>query len=236
MTARASRLAPHGFFVTGTDTGVGKTLVGCALLYAFAALGKSVIGMKPVAAGAARHGAELFNDDVTMLRAASNVEAPPALVNPYCFERAIAPHLAARHARVTLDIATITGAFERLASMADVVVVEGVGGFCVPLNDCADSADLAQQLGLPVILVVGMRLGCLNHALLTAQAVRARGLSLAGWVANCIDPGMAALAENTDALAVRLAAPLIGEIEFSAPPDARRIARQLDSSPLVQTR
>ncbi len=224
MTPRSSLLTPHGFFITGTDTGVGKTLVSCALLYGFAALGKSVIGMKPVAAGAAHGPAGLVNDDVASLRAASNVDAPLALVNPYCFEPPIAPHLAAEQAGAAIDLATIVAAYRRLAAIADIVIVEGVGGFCVPLNSGEDSADLAQCLGLPVILVVGLRLGCLNHALLTAHSIRAQGLTLAGWIANRIDPAMAAAERNVAALAERLPAPLLGDIGFTADPEPRRIA------------
>ena len=224
LPPRASRLTPHGFFVTGTDTGVGKTLICCALLHGFAASGKSVVGMKPVAAGAVHGPAGLINDDVALLRAASNVDAPLALVNPYCFEPPIAPHLAAEQTGVVIDLGIIAAAFERLAAVADIVIVEGIGGFRVPLNRSEDSADLAQRLGLPVILVVGLRLGCLNHALLTAHSIRAQGLTLAGWIANHIDPAMAAAERNVAALAERLAAPLLGHIEFTADPQSRRIA------------
>jgi dethiobiotin synthetase len=228
MTPHASRPTPRSFFVTGTDTGVGKTLVCCALLYGFAALGKSVIGMKPVAAGAIRSADGMVNDDVALLRAASNVEAPPQLVNPYCFEPPIAPHLAAEHAGAAIELATIVSAYRQLAALADIVIVEGVGGFCVPLNREEDGADLAQRLGLPVILVVGLRLGCLNHALLTAQAIRAKGLLLAGWIANRIDPALAAADENVSALAERLSAPLLGKVKFAVAPDSRRIAALID--------
>ena len=227
MTPHTSRLTPHGFFITGTDTGVGKTMMACALLHAFAQQGKRVVGMKPVAAGAARSADGLINDDAALLRAAGNVAAPLALVNPYCFEPPIAPHVAAEQAGIVIDLTRIAQAFAQLAAMADIVIVEGVGGFCVPFNRSADSADLAQYLGLPVILVVGVRLGCLNHALLTAHAVRARGLKLAGWIANRIDPAMAAAEENITALAERLATPLLGEIEFTVAPDPQRIAALL---------
>ncbi len=226
------RLTPHGFFVTGTDTGVGKTLVCRALLYGFAARGKSVIGMKPIAAGAVESGGNLFNDDVVLLRAASNVDAPLGLVNPYCFRPPIAPHIAAQQAGVRIDMTRIAQAFTQLAATADVVIVEGVGGFCVPLNDRDDSADLVRCLRLPVILVVGMRLGCLNHALLTAHAICARGIRLAGWIANRTDPAMAGVDDNIAALAERLDAPLLAEIEFAAAPDPRRIAVKLDLSKL----
>ena len=221
-----------GYFVTGTDTGVGKTLISCALLYGFAATGKSVVGMKPVAAGGIEGAAELINDDVAALRAAGTVEAPLALVNPYCFKSPIAPHIAAQQAGVAIDITRIAQAYAQLAAMADAVIVEGVGGFCVPLNRSEDSADMARQLGLPLILVVGVRLGCLNHALLTAQAICARGLRLAGWVANRVDPHMAAGADNIAALTQRLNAPLLGEIAYAELPDPRRVAEALDLSSL----
>ena len=221
--------------MTGTDTGVGKTLIACALLHAYAAAGKRVVGMKPVAAGAERSAEGLLNADVRLLRSAGSVDASLALMNPYCFEPPVAPHIAAEQAGVVIDLKRIGQAFAQLAAAADVVIVEGVGGFCVPLNGKEDTADLAQHLALPVILVVGMRLGCLNHALLTAQAVRGRGrgLRLAGWIANRIDPDMAVAAENIRALAARLDAPLVGEIEFSASPDPARIAALLDVARLA---
>ena len=219
--------------MTGTDTGVGKTLIACALLHAYAAAGKRVVGMKPVAAGAERSAEGLLNADVRLLRSAGSVDASLALMNPYCFEPPVAPHIAAEQAGVVIDLKRIGQAFAQLAAAADVVIVEGVGGFCVPLNGKEDTADLAQHLALPVILVVGMRLGCLNHALLTAQAVRGRGLKLAGWIANRIDPDMAVAVENIRALAARLDAPLVGEIEFSASPDPARIAALLDVARLA---
>jgi dethiobiotin synthetase len=221
MTAR-------GYFVTGTDTGVGKTLIACALLRVLAQRGTRVVGMKPVAAGAIPTAEGLLNDDVAQLRAAGNVEAPLALINPYCFEPPIAPHLAAAQLGITINIETITTAFEALAARADQVVVEGVGGFCVPLNVVEDSADLAARLALPVILVVGMRLGCLNHALLTMQAITARGLTLAGWVANRIDPAMAAADQNIADLQRRLPAPLLADIAYASAPDAQAVSAQLD--------
>jgi dethiobiotin synthetase len=207
---------------------VGKTLVTCALLHAFAARGKRVVGMKPVAAGAKRQRSGLRNDDVEQILAAGNVPAPRQLVNPYCFEPPIAPHLAARDAGVEIDLQQIKLAYDGLSGLADAVIVEGAGGFCVPLNARESTDDLAQNLGLPVLLVVGMRLGCLNHALLTAQAVSARGLGLCGWVANHIDPRMAHAGLNVSALTERLAAPLVARIGFSSPPDPRQVAPILD--------
>jgi dethiobiotin synthetase len=213
------------YFVTGTDTGVGKTLICCALLHAFAAQEQRVAGMKPVAAGCDEDGK---NADVKQLRAASNILASFGQVNPYSFPYPIAPHIAARNAGVHIDFSRILTSYNELASQADVVIVEGVGGFKVPLNERQDSADLAQQLGLPVILVVGMRLGCLNHALLTAGAIESCGLKLAGWVANVLDADMLALRDNIAALEQRLAAPLMGVVEYQAQPDARVVAAQLN--------
>lgn len=228
MSPHASPLTPHGYFVTGTDTGVGKTLMACALLRAFAGRGLRVVGMKPVAAGAASRGGVLVNEDVEQLAAAGNVEAPRAWVNPYCFEPPIAPHIAAALCGTEIRINHVVACFHRLAALADVVIVEGAGGFCVPLNACETSADLARELALPVILVVGMRLGCINHALLAAQAITSRGLTLAGWIANHIDPAMREADANTAALHERLAAPLLGRIAYSSAPRAVSIAAQFE--------
>lgn len=213
------------YFIAGTDTGVGKTLVSCALLQAFAAQGKRVAGFKPVAAGCDEDG---HNDDVRLLLASSNVEAGYDSINPYRFPQPIAPHLAARHAGVRIDFSRILASYRELAGRADEVVVEGVGGFRVPLNEAQDSADLARQLDLPVILVVGMRLGCLNHALLTLRAIADYQLECAGWVANVLDAGMPALPENIEALRERIAAPLLGIIPYQAQPDAKVAAAWLD--------
>ena len=220
----------HGLFVTGTDTGVGKTLLACALLHALAASGRSVIGMKPVAAG--REDGRFH--DVTALMAASSVRAPERLVNPYAFEPAIAPHIAAVQAGVGIDMQAITSAYAQLSAMADMVVVEGAGGYMIPLNACETSADLAVALGLPVVLVVGMRLGCLNHALLTRRAIAASGLACAGWVANCIDPEMGVLAENIAALGQRLGSPLLGTVPFRRGITAIEVAPLLAVAPLLE--
>lgn len=210
----------RGIFVTGTDTGVGKTVVAVALLRALAGRGLRAVGMKPVAAGAGMGPGGLVNDDVTALIQASNVQALPEWVNPYCFELAIAPHLAAAAAGATVTLERIEQAYDELADRAERVVVEGAGGLMVPLNDREDFADLLARLGLPVVLVVGMRLGCLNHALLTEAVARQRGLRLAGWVANRIDPDMGAFDGNLRTLERRLAAPLIGILPFAPGPGA----------------
>ena len=211
------------WFVAGTDTEIGKTFVACALLHALRNQGISAIGMKPVAAGTDEKGR---NDDVEALIAASGVDAPRELVNPYLYAPAIAPHIAALEAGRPIDLERIAQSFAALRPLADAIVVEGVGGFCVPLGPQVDAADLAQRLALPVILVVGMRLGCINHALLSAQAIAARGLTLAGWVANRIDPQMARFDENLASLEARLAAPLLGVIPAnSSPAIAARLLR-----------
>jgi dethiobiotin synthetase len=208
----------RGLFVTGTDTGVGKTVVGVALLRALVAAGRSAIGMKPVAAG--REEGAAMNADVAALIAAANLAAPLADVNPYSFARPIAPHLAAREEGVLIDLDRIGSAYARLAQWADAVVVEGAGGVRVPLGPDLEMLDIPVRLGLPVVLVVGIRLGCLNHALLSAQALDARGVRMAGWVANRIDPAMREGEANVGALVERLTAPLVADIGWceDAPP------------------
>ncbi|MBX9917775.1 MAG: dethiobiotin synthase [Nitrosomonas sp.] len=201
----------QGYFVTGTDTGIGKTTVSCALLHAFAAQGHKVIGMKPIAAGI-ENGKWL---DVEQLLAASNVNVMRQQINPYAFDSPISPHLAAQLAGREIDLTVIQQAYRQLSTQADRIIVEGAGGFLVPVNQHQTGANLAQVLNLPVILVVGMRLGCLNHALLTAQAIKTAGLTLAGWVANCIDPQMLAVAENIATLEQRLDCPLLGVVPFT---------------------
>lgn len=212
------------YFVTGTDTGVGKTFVCCALLHRLAQTGCSTIGMKPVAAGLDANGC---NEDVICLQAASSVSAVAELVNPFAFKNPVAPHLAAAEEGRDIRFAPIHHALNALRQLADVVIVEGVGGFRVPLGPEGDSADLAQTLSLPVILVVGMRLGCINHALLSVEAIQARGLTLAGWVANCIDPAMLKRDENIAALGELIEAPWLGTLEFQSSPDAAKAAQSL---------
>ncbi len=203
-----------GLFVTGTDTGVGKTFATLVLLEALRRLGYVAVGMKPVAAGCELSAGVWMNDDVARIRAASAFEAPASEVNPYLFRGAVAPHIAADRKGVKIEIPVITEAYEALARKARVVVVEGAGGLLVPIDDHRDMADVMVALGLPVILVVGMRLGCINHALLTREALAVRGLRLVGWVANRVDPDMSAYAENLDALRRRIEAPLIAELPY----------------------
>ena len=216
------------FFLTGTDTEVGKTHITCALLRATQRLGLTAIGMKPIAAGV---DAEGRNSDVTQLLVASSAQPPLAWVNPFLYTPAIAPHIAAREANRPIDLATIRQALDKLRALADVIWVEGVGGFRVPLDEDHDTADLAESLGLPVILVVGMRLGCLNHALLTAEAITRRKLHLAGWIANRIDPTMERVDANLASLQRRLAAPLIGVAPYGDALDLASAALQLSVLP-----
>jgi dethiobiotin synthetase len=199
-----TRGAIRGVFITGTDTGVGKTVVACALIRSLAGHGMRVACMKPVAAGARMTPAGARNADALALLQAANVPAAYESVNPYCFAAPIAPHIAARDAGVVVDIQLLRRRFEQLASEADCIVVEGAGGWLTPIGGAASMADVAAALALPVVLVVGLRLGCLNHALLTARALAAHAAGLAGWIGNSIDPAYERAADNIAALGERL--------------------------------
>lgn len=216
-----------GCFVTGTDTGVGKTLVSTGLLHALAPHHRRVVGMKPVAAGVVPWGEDWASEDAIALRSASTLAVAPELDNPVLLLDPLSPHIAAERAGVQIDIAAIVRSYQALAAEADAVVVEGAGGFHVPLTDTQTGADLAQALALPVVLVVGLRLGCLSHALLTAEAIRARGLVLVGWVANRVDPEMEAADENIAYLRARLGVPLLAEVPYQDLPDARSLVFEL---------
>lgn len=212
--------ASRGFFVTGTDTGVGKTYVACLLVEALKKNGLRVAVMKPVAAGVE---ADDVNADVRLLMAAANVQAPLKLVNPYCFPPPIAPHLAAQLAGVSMQLETIVEAYEQVSDLADLVIVEGAGGFLAPFNNGSGMDEIPVRLKLPVIMVVGLRLGCLNHALLTAEAIKARGLTLAGWVANRIDPDMDEAEANLTTLHSILRSPCLGVIPWSGEASNRAV-------------
>jgi dethiobiotin synthetase len=201
---------PSGYFITGTDTGVGKTVVTLGLMRYLQARGLSVVAMKPVASGCERTAAGLRNADALQLQQQASVPLDYALVNPYAFEPAIAPHIAAGQAGVGIDSAGILSAYQALARHADCVLVEGVGGWQVPLTTQETLADLARALGLEVVMVVAIRLGCLNHALLTAESIAASGCVLRGWVANQVPPRAAFAQENITALKSMLSSPLLG--------------------------
>ena len=186
----------QAFFITGTDTGVGKTYVACQLIKQYIAQGYKVVGMKPVAAGEDFVNGEWVNDDVLKLEAASNVKAPRALTNPYSFKEAIAPHIAAELAGVEIKLEVIKQAFDELSQLADIVIIEGAGGFLVPINDKKSLADFVEAINIPIMLVVGMKLGCINHTLLTIEAIKTRNCHLHGWIANPIDAKMHYYNEN----------------------------------------
>ena len=228
--APAAMRVPSRFccFVTGTDTEIGKTLISAAILHKLVAGGVRACGMKPVAAGAVMRDGELHNEDADMLAAAGNVHMLSSITTPYMLCEPCAPHIAARIDGVTIEPVPIIAAYAEIAAAADCVVVEGVGGFRVPFSDDFDSADLATQLNLPVILVVGVRLGCINHALLTIEAIVARGLVLAGWVANEVDPAMLYPDENIEALMERIPAPLLGRVPYLLKPEAAAAAGYID--------
>lgn len=215
-------------FVTGTDTEIGKTLISAAILHKLVQTGVRACGMKPIAAGAEMRDGWLHNEDADMLRAASNVNLPMHITTPFMFREPAAPHLAAAHENRSIDPVEILASYAEIVAVSDATVVEGVGGFRVPLTDTIDTADLAAQFNLPVIMVVGMRLGCISHALLTAEAIIKRGLVLAGWVANTVDPDMLFADENIDTLVQRIPAPLLGRVPRLPNPSAALAADFID--------
>jgi len=203
-----------GVFVTGTDTGIGKTLIACALIDGLSRAGIATGAFKPIAAGGRRTPAGWRNDDAERLMEYSNVALTYKEINPVALPEAIAPHIAAARNGIELSIPTLVRDYETLRQRADLVVTEGAGGWLVPLNDRHSMADLAAALGSPVLLVVGMRLGCLNHALLTVEDIRRRGLPLAGWIANCLDPAMAELEANIATLDRAIPSPRLGLVPW----------------------
>lgn len=216
-----------GYFVTGTDTEVGKTWVSVGVITALKQRGLQVAAMKPVSAGCDETEQGLRNSDALWLQRHANVALAYDQVNPYALAPPIAPHIAAGQVGVEIDVKRLRAAYSAMAAQADCVVVEGAGGWLVPLNDRHTMADLAQALGLPVILVVGIRLGCINHALLSAEAIARSGLPLAGWVANRVDRHCEVAQANIQAIAQRIEAPLLGEVPHLAAFDAEAVARHL---------
>lgn len=208
------------YFITGTDTGAGKTWATVALLRHFQAQGKIAVGMKPVASGCKRVDGRLENEDALLLQRYSSLVVPYEVINPYAFEAPIAPHLAAADAGIEIDFENIGAAFKRLQAQADVVLVEGVGGWAVPLNAMQDVASLARYLDLPIIMVVAMRLGCINHARLTYQSIVASEANCAGWLAVCLDAHMAAQQQTISSLEKWLNAPLLGVLPYCTQVDA----------------
>lgn len=225
----ASALAQfaRGVFVTGTDTGIGKSVASASLLHALRARGLRAVGMKPVASGCERTPDGWRNEDALLLQAAS--EPTPAYddVNPYALPQPLAPELAAAQAGVEIALAPILAAHARLSAQSDTVVVEGVGGWAAPVSATLDQIDLVRALDLPVVLVVGLRLGAINHARLSARAIQADGARLVGWIANDIDPRMACADENFEILCRRLPAPCWGRLPYLASPDPQALAGRL---------
>jgi dethiobiotin synthetase len=204
-----------GIFITGTDTAVGKTVVACALTRGFKTLGLRVAVMKPVASGSERTAAGLRNPDAVALAQASNVEVPYEQVNPYCFEAAVSPHIAAKDVGICVDTDIVRRGFVALGQSADWVVVEGAGGWLAPISERQTMADLAWALGIPALMVVGVKLGCLNHAQLTLLGIEARGVSVAGWIANHPNPSMERVEENLAALERLLGEPALAHVPYS---------------------
>lgn len=223
----------NGFFVTGTDTEIGKTTVSAGLTRALSRTGLRVAAIKPLAAGQDLIDGRWVNEDVQRLRAATSLDLTEAQVGPLQMRTSCAPHIAARLEGVEIDRARLLAAIRSTAARAEICVVEGVGGFRVPLTDTWDTADLAVDLQLPVILVVGLRLGCINHALLTAESMRARGLNLIGWVANTVDAAMPHVADNLSALQSRLDAPCMGHVPRLAEPTPAAVAAHLNLNPVL---
>ena len=215
---------PAGYFITGTDTGVGKTIVTLGLMRHLQVQGKTVVALKPVATGCERTAAGLRNDDALRLQAQASFSLDYRQVNPYAFEPPIAPHIAAGLAGVRIEFDRIRSTLGTLSEQADCVLVEGIGGWQVPVNGRQTMADLARVLALPVILVAGIRLGCLNHALLSAAAIEASGLRLAGWVANCIPPPADFAEDNINSLKSMISAPLLGVVPMLSEVNVGRVA------------
>ncbi|MBQ0723936.1 MAG: dethiobiotin synthase [Cycloclasticus sp.] len=203
-----------GYFITGTDTDVGKTFVAAELLKALRDAGLRASGFKPVASGGVWVDGQLCNQDALTLMAESSVQLPYELVNPYCFEPAIAPHIAAKYTDTIIDFSIIRSRLDSHLAVSDVVVVEAAGGWKVPLNDTSGVDDLAYESGLPVILVVGLKLGCINHALLSEQAILDKGCQLAGWVGNSLSEGFEAKNDNIKTLKQRMKSPCLGVLEY----------------------
>ena len=216
-----------GFFITGTDTEVGKTWCSLGLMAALQQQGKRVAAMKPVASGCTVMPDGLRNDDALRLQAQASFALPYTQVNPYAFEPAIAPHIAAAQSGAIINLDTIVETLRSIEGKADITIVEGVGGWQVPLNETESVADLARALNLPVILVVGLRLGCINHALLSAESIRAGGCRLAGWIGNVVDAAMAEPQQNIAAIRQRIGAPLLGIVPYQSQLDPDAIAHHL---------
>jgi dethiobiotin synthetase len=224
-------MSGYGLFVAGTDTGIGKTHAACTLIHALRHRGRRVCGMKPVASGCLQTPDGRRNEDALALQAAGSEPLPYAAINPVALREPLSPHLAARGEGMIIAMPPLRVAFDHLCVAHDTVVVEGVGGWMVPLAPGLLASDIPLQWDLPVVLVVGLRLGCLNHALLSARAIRADGCRLAGWIGNRIDPAMAAVEDNLETLRELLPAPCLGVLPHGLAP--KQAAERLDLAPLL---
>jgi len=204
----------QGYFVTGTDTGIGKTWSSLALMQYFQQQGKTVVGMKPVAAGCEWLDGQFKNEDALALQAQASIDIPYNLINPYAFELPVSPHIAAQAVGEEIEISVIRDEYEKLQTLADVVIVEGAGGWMVPLNAKEDIAQLAEQLALPVIVVIGMRLGCINQAKLTFAAIKSMGLPCVGWIASCVEEDMQQLEANIKTIDAAADMPLLAVFPY----------------------
>nr|VFK39170.1 MAG: dethiobiotin synthetase [Candidatus Kentron sp. TC]VFK54925.1 MAG: dethiobiotin synthetase [Candidatus Kentron sp. TC] len=228
-------MSPSNLFITGTDTAIGKTRISLGIMAAFQAAGFSSVGMKPVASGCRLTEAGLRNEDAERLLRQSSVPVPYDLVNPFAFEPAIAPHIAAAESGREISLARIESCYRALTGLAECCVVEGVGGWLVPLTPTKGVPDLVERLGLPVVLVVGVRLGCINHALLSVESIRRGGNRLLGWVANHSEPGMERSEENILTLKERIDAPLMAEIPWLPRPSVSDLAKRLSSITVISS-
>jgi dethiobiotin synthetase len=219
---------PQGFFITGTDTGCGKTAITLGLMHRLQQAGKRVLGMKPIASGAEMSSSGLRNEDALNIQAQGSIELPYEQVNPFAYAPPIAPHLAAEAAAEPIEMERIGEIFHQLSEQTDVILVEGVGGWSVPLSESESLGDLARRLDLPVIMVVGLRLGCINHALMTEACIGLSGCRLAGWVGNLVEPDMAAQSGNIDSLRTRLSAPCLGVVPWLNNPSPDLVSAYLD--------
>ena len=215
----------NAYFITGTDTNVGKTYATLALMHTIKQQGKTVIGMKPVASGCSLHDGKLKNEDALLLQKYASIQVDYDKINPYAYLPAVSPHIAGAHNPVNVD--RIGDTLRTLQNLADIVLVEGVGGWYAPINNQQAVSDLALALALPVIMVVAIRLGCINHARLTYEAIRASGLPCAGWLANCIDPDMLSREENIATITTIVDAPLLGVLPYQEQADFDFLARQI---------
>ena len=222
-------MSAQGYFITGTDTDVGKTCATIALMRYFKRQGKTVLGMKPVASGCTLHAGELKNADALLIQENASIALDYQMINPYAYKLPVSPHIAGIHNPVKLAI--IVECYNSLKALADIVIVEGAGGWYAPLNAQDDISDLANALALPVILVVGLRLGCINHAKLSYQAIKLSGLACAGWIPVSVDPDLLNRDENIQAIKTALPVPLLGVLPYQKQLDYDLLADQLKPLP-----